>query len=120
MIFINKKFTPDFPKPTKEEIQKTQLTVLEKYGVSLSKKNASLFATQVKELNWWISLKDGSDSKVKIIDELIVECKEIYRKKYKKELTDLEAVNCAKTLFDESSKKEIQRIKNDLETIIKA
>lgn len=120
MIFTNKKFTPDFPKPTEEEIKKTQRAIMVQYNVELSEKNASRFANFVKELNWWVGLKDDQVSRAKIIDELITECKEIYRKKYNKEITDSEAINCAETLLGESSKKEKQRIKDELESIIKA
>lgn len=117
-LFNKKKLSPDFPAPNDEEIKKTQRTIMVQYNVELSDKNASIFVNLVKELNWWVGLKDDQASKAKIIDELIAECKEIYRKKYDKEITDLEAANCAETLLGESSEEEIERIKDKMTSMI--
>ena len=117
-LFNKKKLSPDFPEPTDEEIKKTQRTIMVQYGVELSRKNAVQFANLTKELSWWINLKDDSSSKAKIIDEIIVECRYTYRKKYQREMTKSEAINCAETLLSESLEKEKQRIKEEMTAII--
>lgn len=121
MIFTkNKKLMPELSKPTKEEIEKTQRTIMVQYNIELSDKKASIFASLVKELNWWVGLKDDKILQATVIDELVIECREIYRKKHKKELSDLEATDCAEALLDETSKKEKQRIKDEMTAIIRS
>lgn len=117
-FFNKKKMAPHFSEPTDEEIEKTQRIVMVQYGIELSRKNAVRFANLAKELSWWVSLKDDPSSKAKIIDEITVGCRDIYRKKYQKEITESEAINCAETLLDESLKNEKQRIKEEMTAII--
>lgn len=111
---------PDILEPSADEIQQTQWTISDKYNVHLSKKKAARFARLTKELNWWLNLKNDSASVARITKEMTIECEEIYREKYNKEITKSEAIKCAKTLLESATEKEKQKIGDEMTAILKS
>lgn len=119
-INIGKKFSPDFLDPTEEEIKENRQRLEDIYGIELAKKDLIRFVTLVKELNWWLNLENDSVSTARIAEEAMAECKEIYRKKYNKEITPSEADESARILLDTVTENEKQRIGNEMKAIIKS
>jgi len=114
------KFSPDFLEPTEDEIEENRKRLKDKYGIELTKNDLIRVVTLVKELNWWLNLKNDPVSTARITDEVMAECKEIYRKKYNKEISQSEADESARTLLDTVTEKEKKRIGDEMKAIIKS
>ena len=113
------KFSPDFLDPTEDEIEENRLRLKDKYGIELARKDLIRVVTLVKELNWWLNLKNDPASTARITEEVMAECKEIYRKKYNKEISQSEADESARTLLDTVTEKEKKRIGDEMTKILK-
>ncbi len=114
------KFSPDFLEPTEDEIKENRRRLKDKYGIELAKKDLIRVVTLVKELNWWLNLKNDSDSTARITEEVMIKCKEIYRKRYNKEISRSEADESAMTLLDTVIEKEKKQIGDEMKAIIKS
>ena len=116
----SEKFSPDFLEPTEDELKENRQRLKDKYGIELAKQDLIRVVTLVKELNWWLNLKNDPVSTTRITEEVMAECKEIYRKRYNKEISQSEADESARTLLDTVAEKEKKRIGDEMKAIIQS
>lgn len=114
------KFSPDFLDPTEDEIEENRQRLKDEYGIELAEKDLVRIVSLVKELNWWLNLKNDSASTARIKEEAMAECKEIYRKRYNKEITRSEADESARVLLDTVTENEKKRIGDEMKAIIES